>query len=444
MAKGCDPPSLNCSNHAPPVGGWLGWSQVLGCFFISICSLGLANTFGVFQAHYEDTTILSPSTISWIGTTQGFLLNILGLLSGRLHDLYPGQIRPLLLLGSALNVLGLLAASFSSTNVYPQAFLSLGVCVGIGSGLVYVPSLGVVTRSFDEKRRPFACGVAATGAGVGGVVYPILFRGVMDKGLGFAWAVRGFALVNLGLLGLACLLPVQTASRSLIDTTAFRDNPFILFSVSLFLLWLGVDVPFFFLPSYAKGKLGLSDQWGDHLLSIMNASAIVGRVFLGLTASVIHRHMGRYSSFMVWLFSIGLSSILLACWVAIGRSLAGIIVFVVLYGALTGGVISLVSSALLVICPDIRLVGTRLGMSGVLAGVGFLVGPPIAGATQDKTQAGYLGQSLFAAATYFGALVILGLAIYMYRRGETMARSNIPNQSQLELARVVVADLTER
>lgn len=381
-----------------------------------------------------------------------------GLISGRLYD--AGYARTLVYVGSIINTAGLLATSFSTT--YPQIFLSLGVCVGLGSGAFYVPSLAIVATHFDCRKRPLATGIAATGAGVGGVLYPILFRALVERA-GFPWAIRSFACVNGGLLLVSSLLvstlhtatsdnipgdsstsssspdtidippspskPPKLKKNQLIDATAFYDRPFIFFSISLFLLWLGVDIPFFFFPSFASAKLRLSAEWGDYLLAIMNASAIVGRVLLGLAAVYA-------GSFLVWQVSIGASCVLLTCWMTI-TNLGGIMTFVVLYGGFTGGVISLVSAALMVISPDIRVVGTRLGMSSVLAGFGFLVGPPVAGAIQ-WTQAGYVGESAFAAGTYFGAFGVLVAVAVLHRRRKEVV---LGGEMDMESSRVTLVQV---
>jgi len=286
--------------------------------------------------------------------------------------------------------------------------------VGLGSGLFYVPALALLARHFTST-LPLAAGIAATGASVGGAVYPVLFRAVLNRA-GLAWACRALGLLNGGVLLVSCVLvaaPPHSAPaagrppRRRFDAAAFSDGVFVLFSLALFLLWLGVDVPFFFLPGYVADRLGLPADVGDYLLSGMNASSLLGRTLLGLAA--VH-----FRPMVVWQLAIGASCVLLACWVAI-RDLAGIIAFVVLYGLLTGGVISLVSPALLVISPDLSIVGTRLGMASVLAGLGFLVGPPIAGAIVSSA-AGYVGQSVFAALTYFAALAVLILASGLHRR----------------------------
>ncbi|KAK0657752.1 major facilitator superfamily domain-containing protein [Cercophora newfieldiana] len=401
-----------------PNGGWLGWSQAMACFLMSFCSLGLLNSFGIFQSYYQHHFLDSypSSSITWIGTVQGFLFNVVMMATGRLYD--TGHAKALVYIGSALNVVGLIATSFSVS--YVPVFFSLGLCVGLGSGTLGVPSMAIVATYFDERKRPLATGLAATGAALGGVIYPVLFRGFVDR-MGFPWTVRTLASVNAGLLIVACVLignevSTKKSKHQFIDRAAFRDTPFILFSVSMFLLWLGIDVPFFFLPSFAQERLSLSADWGDYLLAMMNASAIAGRVILGVAAMYA-------GAFATWQFSIGASCILLACWVAV-HDLPGIIVVVLFYGMITTGVSSLVSAALLVISPDISVVGTRMGMSGVLGGLGCLIGPPVAGAIQG-TSAGYIGLTTFTAAVYLVAFGVLWVAKVLHMRGIRFQRMEL-------------------
>ncbi|KAK4443174.1 riboflavin transporter MCH5 protein [Podospora aff. communis PSN243] len=451
--------TLETPTFRVPNGGWLSWSQTLACFLMSFCSLGLLNSFGIFQSYYQNSFLSSypSSSITWIGTIQGALFNIVMFVTGRLYD--TGHAKALVYVGSALNVLGLFAASFSQT--YVQIFFSLGLCVGLGSGTLGVPSMAIVATYFDERKRPLATGIAATGAATGGVIYPVLFRGVVDR-IGFPWAVRTLASVNAGLLIAACLLvrpltvqpdtadpsvghgrsssiteprseigndsPIKS-KHQFIDRSAFRDMPFILFSVAMFLVWLGIDVPFFFLPSFAQEKLGLTADWGDYLLAVMNASAIGGRIMLGFAAMYA-------GAFATWQFSIGASCILLACWAAV-HNLPGIIVLVALYGTITTGVSSLVSAALLVISPDISVVGTRMGMSGFLAGFGCLIGPPVAGAIQD-TSAGYVGLTSFTAVVYFVAFGVLWAAKTLRERGRFEGMELKDTDSSLTLPRAPV------
>lgn len=71
---------------------------------------------------------------------QAWLLILVGVLSGPLFDL--GYFRPMLYLGNFLVVFGIMMLSLCTK--YWQVFLAQGVCMGLGAGLLYIPSLALV------------------------------------------------------------------------------------------------------------------------------------------------------------------------------------------------------------------------------------------------------------------------------------------------------------
>lgn len=97
-----------------------------------------------------------------MGTIQSALLSIIGVLAGPLFDL--GAFRLMAVTGSLLVLLGLFMLSLSTS--YYQILLSQGVCVGIGGGLLYVPTLTLVSKSF-QKQRTLAMGILTCGIGIG-------------------------------------------------------------------------------------------------------------------------------------------------------------------------------------------------------------------------------------------------------------------------------------
>jgi hypothetical protein len=149
---------------SPPNGGLQAWLQVAGAFFLFFNSWGVVNTFGVFQSYYKTTLIphVSASTISWIGTTQGFLLFLAGVVAGPFFD--KGHMRLLVLLGTFFITLGLMLTSVCTE--YYQLFLAQGVVVGLGCGLVFLPSIAVVATYFTS-RRALATGITASGGSIG-------------------------------------------------------------------------------------------------------------------------------------------------------------------------------------------------------------------------------------------------------------------------------------
>ena len=56
------------------------------------------NTYGTFEAYYLTVLPRTASEIAWIGTFQGFLLVVVGVMSGAFHD--RGYFHPTLLEGS--------------------------------------------------------------------------------------------------------------------------------------------------------------------------------------------------------------------------------------------------------------------------------------------------------------------------------------------------------
>ena len=124
------------------------------------------NTFGAYQAYYQTDLLRhsSSSSISWIGTTEGFLLGTIGVITGPIFD--RGYLYTLLLLGGSLIVLGMMTLSLASE--YWHVFLAQGVCVGVGSGFLYVPSLGVLSSAFSTKRA-IAIGIATSASSLGDI-----------------------------------------------------------------------------------------------------------------------------------------------------------------------------------------------------------------------------------------------------------------------------------
>ena len=184
----------------PPDGGSTAWLQVLASFLINVNNWGLVNSFGVFQAFYERELLAdqSASTIAWIGTLQGSLLLIVGVLSGPLFD--RGYFRALLIGAGLTLVFALMMLSLATD--YWQVILSQGVLVGLCCGLLYIPSVALMPLYFKD-RRGLALGLATSGASVGGVIYPIVFRRLLTE-LGFR-GLRGSSDSSLWQLSL--LLP---------------------------------------------------------------------------------------------------------------------------------------------------------------------------------------------------------------------------------------------
>jgi MFS family permease len=267
-----------------PNGGLWAWLQVLGGFFLLFNSWGIINTFGSYQAYYETNLLAdsSPSSISWIGSIQAFLLLLVGALTGPIYD--AGYFRELLIVGSVLLVLGQMMLSLCTT--YWQVLLSQALCIGIGTGCLFIPSVAILSTYFST-RIGTAIGIAASGSSFGGVIYPIVFHKLLPQ-IGFAWTTRvlGFIILVTMVIPNVCMrvrvLPAK--SRSLLDLKAFMIPAYSLQVVGFFFGFMGLYMPFFYAQVYALEKHITSESLAFYLLAVMNSTSMFGRILPNLVS----------------------------------------------------------------------------------------------------------------------------------------------------------------
>jgi MFS family permease len=348
------------------------------------------NAFGAYQEYYEATLLssYSSSAISWIGTIQAFCLLGTGIITGPIFD--RGYFRALIIFGSFLVVFGVMMTSLGSE--YYQIILAQGFCIGLGGGFMVVPSIAIVATYFTTKRA-LAIGLLASGGSLGSALYPIIFRRLQPK-IGFPWVTRVMGFIVLGTLSISIALmktrvkPPEKA-RSMVDFAAFKNRSYTIFCLGLFLTFVGLYIPIFDIVSYAQLNVGVGIDMSFYLLSILNAGSAFGRAIPGLLAD-------KYGSLEI-LIGCTLSSALLAyAWLAV-HNLAGLIVIAIFYGFTSGAVVSIQASVVSSLIPEVRLIGTWMGMAFFLAGVGILIGSPISGAISSGPTAGFSGAFIFSA-----------------------------------------------
>ena len=228
----------------PPDGGLKAWTQALMGHLMIFNTWGIISSYGVFQTYYTSTLHLTPTTVSWIGSAQMLLHNSVGLFSGRALDV--GYFHWVVIPGVMLAALGMFLTSICSVSW--QFFLAQGLLTGIGCGLQFTPSVSLVTTYFD-KNRSLAIAIMASGSATGGLVYPALLREILPK-LGLAWSVRvmGLMMCGFGALYCALLRPRLPPRRSgpLFELGAFRETPYTLYCVGIFLTIWGQFFAFYY------------------------------------------------------------------------------------------------------------------------------------------------------------------------------------------------------
>lgn len=398
-AKSANPSVNNVS--AIPNGGLRAWLQVLGAFFLFFNSWGIVNTFGVYQTYYETGILASSSAsdISWVGSIQAFLLMLVGALTGPVYD--AGYFRGLLLTGSFLVVFGQMMLSLCTE--YYQVILAQAICIGLGCGCLFVPSVAILSTYFSTKIAT-AMGIAAAGSSLGGVIYPIIFYQLQPR-IGFGWATRviGFIiLITLLLSNLVMKVRVLPAARRrILDLPAFKEPQYALFVAGSFITFMGLYSPFFYVSTYAIEYGITSTNLAFYLLAIINTGSVFGRIIPNLIAD----RTGPLNMIIPCCF---LSGVLSLCLIPI-RSQASLIAFCILYGFFSGALVSLPPTIFVHLSPNRGMIGTRMGMGFSIVSVGLLLGTPISGWILD-------GSSFTYVWVFGGCCVLIGSALMICSR----------------------------
>ena len=338
----------------------------------------------------------SPSNISWIGSIQAFLLLLVGVITGPIYD--AGYFRHLVITGAVLIPLGFMMTSLAKE--YWQTMLAQAFLIGLGNGCIFVPSVAILPQYFTT-RKALANGLAASGSSIGGVIYPIAFKQLIDK-IGFPWATRCLGFISLVTLwfSVSIMKPryLPRGRRKMVDWSAFREVPYMCFCIAMFFGFIGFYGPVYYIQPFAIDKHVTTPNFGFYLLPILNAASVPGRIIPNFLAD----YVGPLNILMPCALITG---ILALCWAGI-TSLPGTIVFAILYGFFSGGFVSMPPVAVTSLTKDMSKLGTRMGQCFFFSAFGLLCGTPVTGAIQ-KSPASWLGVQLFSGLTIFIAGLFL-------------------------------------
>ena len=356
----------------PPDGGITAWLQVVGAFMIFFNTWGLINTFAVFQSYYESGALFteSSSNISWIGSIQCFLLQLTGIVAGPIYD--RGYLRILLLTGSFMVVFGYMMLSLC--HEYWQALLAQAICVGIGSGLLFTPSISLLPTWFSSHIG-LAVGIASSGSSLGGVIYPVVLYRLIGP-IGFPWAVRTVAFIALGTIIIPAIVMKQRIKppkpRALIDRSAFTDAPYMTFVLAVLVVFIGNSVLIFYVSYYPINKGFTNSSLGFYMVAIFNAASVFGRI----APNAVSDRIGVFNTFVPMALIL---SITVFCMLDVTNT-AGMVVEAVVTGFFSGVIVALPPVCFATLTKNKALIGTRIGQGFAIGGFGLLIGGPSAGA----------------------------------------------------------------
>src|SRR5262249_25462768 len=152
-------------------------------------SSGITYSTPVLFRFFEAEFAIGRGQAAFIFSCSQVMAFVVGPVAGSLAE----KLGPRLVVGGGLAVLALGLLGAGQSTSYGQLLVCYGVAVGTGSGVIYVPLLGLVQRWF-YRHRGRASGLATTGVGIGTLTFPII-AGAAVGAIGWRWLYVGFAVV---------------------------------------------------------------------------------------------------------------------------------------------------------------------------------------------------------------------------------------------------------
>lgn len=377
-------------------------------------SWGISAAYAVFLAHYLEqgtfpgATALMYATVGSLGVGVMMLTSPLVTIAAR-----EAGTRTTMLVGAVIQAVSLVCASLS-TEIW-HLFLSQGVLFGIGMGLLFLPSYGVVSQWFT-KRRALANGVAIAGAGLGGLTYSLAV-GAMIRTMSLEWAYRILAIVS-AVVNVACSLLIKTrygetgARQLAFDTSLLKRKEYLwILGFGAFSM-LGYFVLIFTLANNAN-VIGLDSSKASMIPAFFMLGQAIGRPCLGWLSD----RYGRLNITALMTFVTGIFS--LTIWV--NAKTFGVLLTFALVGGLSAGVFWVNAAPVIAEVMGIENLPSGLSILWVAMVIPSTFSEPIALEIYSGTGS-YLGVQLFTGFMFVAAslcmLVVRGWQISRGRRND--------------------------
>lgn len=154
---------------------YYGWQVVAVGFILLLLMFGTRLSFGLYIKPLAENFGATRASISGSQSLYMVTYAIIALIAGSLADKYgPKRV---IIWGAIFMGVGILLTS--CINAVWQYYLTYGILVAIGSGGLYVPVVGAVSKFFTRQRN-LAIGLTASGGGVGQFLFPLFVQKIIE------------------------------------------------------------------------------------------------------------------------------------------------------------------------------------------------------------------------------------------------------------------------
>ncbi len=361
------------------------WLMFFMAFTGMVVGWGAWYSFGVFLNPLLEEFKWTRAQIT--GSTIIFHLchGTLSIILGRLVDKHG----PRIIIPFFGTLMGLGYILVSQTKSLWHLYLAYGLLTGIGSAVIYVPFITIVSRWFNAHRG-LILGLLISATATGMVVQPIAESLISAYGWRNSYIALGtFLSLVMIAAGIILRLPPdddlwgndQGLKKN--DGRRTRDSepsklPFsaILKNSSSWILFFSYVAGAFCTVMLASHivlhgiDLNIPPDKAVYLLTIMGVSSIFGKIIIGMFSD----NLGRKNFIIMMMLLMGISLALLP----LAQNVASLYVFTVVFGFAVGGYVPLIP-AIIGDFFGLVNVGSVLGFCIFGASIGASIGPVLAG-----------------------------------------------------------------
>ncbi|XP_064652226.1 monocarboxylate transporter 3-like [Lineus longissimus] len=405
-----------CGSVSPFDRGRYGWVIVAASFFGQfIYQINLS--FGLFNIALLDEFEASKGETALVGSICGGFNEGCGVLTGLLANRIGHRLT--CMIGGVMAAAGFVISSFAQNLTI--LYFSYGALLGIGTSFLNLPSL-VMMSFYFKKYRNLATGAASVGAGLGGLVLPILIHALIEH---YSW--RGAMVIIAGLMLQGCVVGILLKPNWHLEHSStyigkHKKKPAFDFSlcrkwttgacVVIFIVWGITSSIYFTTLPHRVVLLGFSTDQAAWLLSMSGIASVISRIFHG----VLFHFISLHPEIAYGIGQLGMALGILGF--AIDHTEYWLLALASVVYGLSYGLMGFAHSLFFLKIFGLKRLNNAIGFVSTVSGLGTLIGAPLAGLLYDHI--GDYRISLFAAIglTIVGSAVCIPMHVHLRRHKE--------------------------
>ncbi|KAK2154328.1 hypothetical protein LSH36_271g07064 [Paralvinella palmiformis] len=343
----------------PVDGGWA-WVVLFSSFMCLMMTCGALYSVGVFNVAFLETFGANSAMTSWVGSVLIGLMALLGPVSSAITNRFGWRF--CVIVGGAIAGIGTFAGAWA-TNIH-HMFICFGI-ISVSSSpdpsYLHMCVFGMLMRPLALPFPPEVADVQLEFEDVAVAKARARKRRLTEKMHFCTCSEEGITF------------PSKRGDRSVI----FR---FIVFCLSIFLSGLGLSTVYLHLPAFAISK-GSSKEEASLYVSVIGGVSIMSRIFTGLAGND-----KNIDNVVLYLGTFGIAGICTLLFPYVGAVYWGRVVFSVAFG-FYGSCFNVLLTPITIEIVGLSFLTTAFGAEMVLCGLGYLLGPPLAGNAKSCTSA---------------------------------------------------------